>query len=462
MSRVLLLSPPGSQVYIRDYYCSKVSKSNYLFHPVDLLMLSGRLAQHHEVRAIDAMADRLDADRVVAAVDSFAPDLVIAMIGAVSLEEDLSFLQRLAGEGRRLAVTGDVVLEDAREWLAGQPALDAALLDFTSEDVLCYLEGEVDLPSVVTRRDLGATPAWRRPRRQEYRVPVPRHELFGSTRYRFPFVRHRAFATVLTDYGCPYACTFCNMSKIGYQYRPVDNVVEELRYLKQLGKREIFFIDQSFGVDRARTLELCDRMREEGLEFGWACFSRVDLLDGDLIDHLQLAGCHTIMLGVETASPDLLETYRKGYTKEQIREAFRLCKERGIRTVATFILGLPEETEASALETMRFARELDCDFASFNIAVPRMGTPLREKAIRECLISPDLVTMDQAGASIAMPTRHLTKDEVKNIRTRAMLSFYLRPAYLWRRAASIRTWYELQEHLSEGWYLFKGIWEGRG
>ena len=53
--RILLLSPPGAQIYIRDYYCSKFSKSNYLFHPVDLLMLSGRLAEHHEVHVLDAM-----------------------------------------------------------------------------------------------------------------------------------------------------------------------------------------------------------------------------------------------------------------------------------------------------------------------------------------------------------------------------------------------------------------------
>jgi radical SAM superfamily enzyme YgiQ (UPF0313 family) len=200
-------------------------------------------------------------------------------------------------------------------------------------------------------------------------------------------------------------------------------------------------------------------MQEEGFDFGWASFTRVDLLSDDLIAAMQLAGCHTLMLGVETASPVLLETYRKGYTKKQIREAFQLCKVRKIRTVATFILGLPEETEETARDTMAFARELGCDFASFNIAVPRMGTPLRQKAIRECLISPDLVSMDQAGEEVAMPTRHLTKEQVKRIRNRAMLGFYLRPGYLWQRVVSIRTWYELREHLSEGWYLLKGIWQ---
>ena len=460
--KILLINPPGKQVYIRDYYCSKFSKSNYLFHPVDLLMLSGRLSECHEVHVMDAMAERLDETSAAFAINALDPDVIIAMIGAVSVEDDIAFLTRVHLPQRRIAVSGDIVLENSREWLTCHPAIDAALLDFTSEDVLRYVEGATDLPSVVARRDVEPYLEFVRPRNQEYQVPVPRHELFSSRNYRFPFVRQREFATVLTDYGCPYKCTFCNMSKIGYQYRPVDNVMTELRFLKKLGTREIFFIDQSFGVDSLRTLELCARMREEHFNFGWACFSRVDLLTDELIGAMQVAGCHTIMLGVETASPTLLEIYRKGYTKEQIRDAFRLCKARKIRTVATFILGLPEETEQSAHDTMAFARELDCDFASFNIAVPRMGTPLRQKAIRECLISPDLVSMDQAGERIAMPTRHLTKQQVKNIRNRAMIDFYLRPGYLWQRAIRIETWYELREHLSEGWYLLRGLWQGSG
>ena len=47
--RVLLLNPPGREVYVRDYFCSKTTKSNYNFHPVDLLALSGTIAREHEV-----------------------------------------------------------------------------------------------------------------------------------------------------------------------------------------------------------------------------------------------------------------------------------------------------------------------------------------------------------------------------------------------------------------------------
>ena len=42
--RVLLLNPPGRRTYLRDYLCSKTSKADYVYHPIDLVLLSGTLA----------------------------------------------------------------------------------------------------------------------------------------------------------------------------------------------------------------------------------------------------------------------------------------------------------------------------------------------------------------------------------------------------------------------------------
>ena len=59
MSKVLLLNPPGTRPYLRDYYCSKVAKADYIYEPVDLLMLSGMLAETCRQRARQAAASEL-------------------------------------------------------------------------------------------------------------------------------------------------------------------------------------------------------------------------------------------------------------------------------------------------------------------------------------------------------------------------------------------------------------------
>jgi len=245
------------------------------------------------------------------------------------------------------------------------------------------------------------------------------------------------------------------MASLGYRYRPVDNVMAELQYLKKIGINELFFIDQSFAVKRERALQLCEEMTGEKMQFGWVCYSRVDLIDRELLRVMKKAGCHTIIFGVESASSAILKSYHKGYTKKDILETFRLCRDEGVRTVATFILGLPEETLETAHETVEFLKSIDCDFASFNVAVPRAGTGLRQNAIRDGLIADTEEIMDQSGTTIAMPTHHLTAEQVRDLKTTALRRFYLRPSYLLRRLLGIRSIYELREQLYEGFSLLR-------
>ena len=456
-SRVLLVNPPGRKTYIRDYYCSKVSKSNYLFHPVDLLILSGRLAEHHELHVMDCIADRVDREHALLAIRALSPSVVIGLIGSVCLDEDVPFYQALQEPGRTIVISGDAALEDPAGWLEKNTFADAVILDFTSGEINAFLEGRPAADgSIVSRSHPGAAAIRRRrPQEPSFSLPLPRHELFTSRNYRFPFVKHGSFATVLTDYGCPFGCTFCVMASLGYKHREVSNVIAELEHLQQLGKREIFFIDQTFGSNRERLLALCKGLEPFG--FGWVCYARVDLVSDETLGRMKAAGCHTIIFGVESASEEILRKYRKGYTKEQIRSAFELCRRHGIRTVATFILGLPEETEETGLETIRFLKELRCDFASFNIAVPRKNTELRRDAIRDGMIAPDLEAMDQGGSFITLPTRHLSRERVAALKRRAIRSFYLRPSYLWERLRGVSSWYELKEQVSEGVSLLRNL-----
>lgn len=451
--KVLLLNPPGTMTFIRDYYCSKVSKSNYLFQPIDLVIQSGILAEHHQVTVCDAIADALTMENTLAMIAELAPDAIISLAGSVCLDADLDFLARAAAHTATLLVSGDAFLDAPEQWLERYPYLDGILLDFTSADTLPFLAGNrQQAPSIVSP---GIPAAYKRPRGQEFSIPVPRHELFTSPHYRFPFVKQREFATVLTDFGCPYGCSFCVMATLGHRYRPVANIMEELRHLRRLGMRELFFFDQSFGIRRERAMELCRTMVSEGLSFGWVCYSRVDLIDGELLAAMKKAGCHTIIFGVESASEQILEHYRKGYTKEDILTAFKLCRASGIRTVATFILGLPEETRQTALETIAFLKKIDCDFASFNIAVPRAGTELRQNAIQEGLITDAMTVMDQSGTQVAMASHHLSPAEIGELKHLALRTFYLRPSYLFRRLTAISSWYELNEQIREGFHMLR-------
>jgi anaerobic magnesium-protoporphyrin IX monomethyl ester cyclase len=449
--KVLLLNPPGKRIYIRDYFCSKTTKSNYLFHPVDLLVLSGTLAAEHELVVLDCMAERLSPAAARARIAEFAPEAIVSLVGSVSWEEDRAFLAEEARHGARVLAIGDVLQEASEQRLGEEPWLEAALHDFSSADALRILAGQrQELCDATVRRPDGSIARVRGgPRKGSFRVPRPRHELFPRAGYRFSFARRASFATVLTDYGCPYPCTFCVIGTLGFKTRPVADVLEEIDQLRARGLREIFFMDQTFGVLRERALELCAALERRG-DLSWTAFTRPDTASDDLLAAMKRAGCHTLILGVESASDAVLAAYKKGYGAATVREGFARAKRHGLRTVGTFIIGLPEEDGASLARTLELALELELDFMSLNMAVPRFGTPFRARALELGLCRPEDLVMDQGGADAFLPTSTLDRGAMLALKKRMVRRFYLRPGYILRRLAGVRSLHELEAQAREG------------
>ncbi len=449
--RVLLLNPPGRETYIRDYFCSKTTKSNYLFHPVDLLGLSGTLAERYDVQVLDCMAERLDPAAARARVDAWDPAVIVSLVGSVSWDEDRVFLAELHASGRRVFAIGDVLHEDAEARLGEEPWLEIALDDFTNLDVVYGIERDFASLERATWRDARGMIHARHATHaaKEFRLPRPRHELFPKDGYRFSFARQPRFATVLSDYGCPYPCTFCVIGTLGFKTRPVEDVLEELDTLRADGVNEVFFMDQTFGIRRERAFELCDALAERG-DLSWTGFTRPDTADDEMLQAMKRGGCHTVIMGVESASDELLSLYKKGYDASSVAGAFERAKAAGLRTVGTFIVGLPEDTRETLEDTLRLAQGLELDFMSLNVAVPRFGTDFRGQAIEDGLASRSDLVMDQGGAAAHLPTGAMTRDEVLSFKKQMVRRFYLRPSYLWRRLRTVNGPTEFIGQVREG------------
>jgi len=229
--------------------------------------------------------------------------------------------------------------------------------------------------------------------------------------------------------------------------------MEELRHLESMKIQDVFFLDQSFGSDPARNMEFCETVHRELPNLQWVCFSRVDLMTRRILESMKAAGCHTIIFGVETAAPELLKRYRKGYSLDQVTEVFSLARELKIRTVATFLLGLPGETRESAFKTIEFARKLPCNFASLNVAVPRMGTDLRSWALEKGYVDPSMRQFDQSGSQVVMRTEALSAGELADLKRYAVRRLYLNPVSLVRILMSLRSWDEFLIQFREGLHL---------
>ena len=362
-------------------YCSNISKGKYYWPAIDLLILSGILGQSYEVDVLDALIERMSAEDCLERILAQDYKAVIFLTGSASWPQDLDFVSRIkAGKpGILLVGNGDILLYKAQEFLEQYPFLDAVLLDYTSSDILAFLDYDRSSLTAMAYREDGVIVVKHEPvQGAEFSYPIPHHEKFPLRKYLLVHGRRFPFTTVQASFGCPFKCSFCIAATLGYRYRSVDNVLEELHYVASLGIKDVFFTDFTFEVNRNNTLELCQRMVKDKLDLTWVCSSRASTLDEELINWMHNAGCHTLLLGVESGDEGLLENYSKGVTKDDLRQAFALCRRYGIRTVGHFIIGLPGETEETAQKTIAFAKELNCDIASFNIAIPAPGTKLRE------------------------------------------------------------------------------------
>lgn len=458
MEKILLLNPPGSKLYQRDMYCSAVSKAHYYWPAIDLLVLSGTLSPFYEIEIIDAIVTRMDHQDCLKRIQKGEYKAVIFLSGTASWKEDFTFLAQIKDQSPQtlLIGNGDILLYNAEDFLNRYDFLDAVLLDYTSDDIVKFLREETQAISAMAFRRNGRIEVRKKAvTAEEFSYPVPQHEKFPLRKYLLAQGKRYPFTTVQTTFGCPFRCSFCVASTLGFKYRSVDNVMEELRYVAGLGIKDIFFTDFTFEAHRKNTLEICRRIIAENLDLSWVCSSRASTLDRELLELMKRAGCHTVMLGVESGDDDLLVRYSKGVNKEQLRNIFALCRKLRIRTLGHFIIGLPGETEETARKTITFARELRCDIASFNIAMPALGTPLRETALQNGWLPEAQLEFDASDSYPVMETPEFSKEQAWKWRKKAVRSFYFRPSYLLKAALSARSFYQWKILVLNALALFK-------
>lgn len=464
--KILLLNPPGKSRYLRDYYCSHESKAKYYWQPYDLFVQSGILAKKYDVIALDANVSGLTFNETYRILETEKKDfdVVIFLTGGVSWREDFEFLKGLNERRKDKLIfigIGDVMMDKAVEIMKENSFFDAALLDFTSDQIIDYLEGKRDnLSHMVFRKDNGEFFVGSiKTEPGEFSLPIPQYDLFPYKKYRIPHGIRIPFAGLITVYGCPYKCSYCIGGDIGFKYRNIENIMEELRYLKGIGIKELWIKDLTFAAKRDHSVKFCEELIKSGLGFSWVCISRVNVLDEELLKLMKRAGCHTIQLGVETADQELINRYSKGLKKEQVKYIFDLCKKIGIRTLAHFILGLPGDTKDNILSTIQYAIELEPDFASFNIAAPRLGTKFRKDMIEQGYITENVDVVDNSQSYPVYDTKELSRKDLWRLRNKAIKDFHLRFRYIFKRLFGIRSFYEFTTLFNEGFLLMKSAFK---
>ena len=146
------------------------------------------------------------------------------------------------------------------------------------------------------------------------------------------------------------------------------------------------------------------------------------------------AGCITIFIGVESADQQMLEKMNKNITVSKTESAFRLARKVGIRTIASCVIGMPEDTRESMNKTISFVKKLNPSYALYSLATPYPGTRFYNETFKKNLIN----IKDWSKYTLIDPvleTIDCTSAELRSIQKKAFLKFYLRPGYLARQVS---------------------------
>lgn len=229
------------------------------------------------------------------------------------------------------------------------------------------------------------------------RLPHPDRSLMHLDRYvpNFSAYRGRPVTGVLSSRGCPFQCKYCSVRKLyGNKFRTVgiDWLVEELEIcIRDYYIRDIFIYDDTFNIPKWRVEKVCEMILKKGLRFSWTCYGRADELNFDLMKLMKKAGCFQIRFGFEVGSDKRLALIgKKKLSTDSIKNVVAKARRAGIETYSNFILGLPEETEEEAEQTIEFARNLLLDSFSFCTFYPYPGAPFSEELAKAGRLSPYL------------------------------------------------------------------------
>ncbi len=192
----------------------------------------------------------------------------------------------------------------------------------------------------------------------------------------------------ITSRGCPFQCTFC-YQPWGQKFRAhsVDFIIDTIRHLKNKYNIDfISFLDDEFIAKKQRVYEFCEKRNRYFPDLLWSCTGRVNLINEDITKCMRESGCVAVQYGFESGSEEILKSMKKGVTLQQMEKAIDLGRKHGLLIPASFIIGMPGETDKTCKETVNFCCKNNISLNSLMFATPYPGTELFEYALRKGII----------------------------------------------------------------------------
>jgi anaerobic magnesium-protoporphyrin IX monomethyl ester cyclase len=187
--------------------------------------------------------------------------------------------------------------------------------------------------------------------------------------------------TIMSSRGCPNRCSFCASHTVhGYipRWRDLQNVVDEIYWLnKAYGVKKIYLIDDNF-LPKSKAVELFAVLSNINIKDFEIVIQNMSInaMSHEIIDKIVFAGINNIAYAIETGSKIVQARINKRVNLEKAFDIVRYSQTKGLNVRCFYIIGFPNETLKEMQETIEYAKQLEADWSTFNVAVPIPGTEM--------------------------------------------------------------------------------------
>lgn len=460
---ILLIEPPAVSKFgnQRMFGANGSNKSDFRKPPLDLMMISGYLRKEgFDNTLLDANSSRRTIDDVRDVIIRISPDVIFFSTSTCTIHKDM-LVAKAAKEINPSILT--VAIGTHVMALHEETFMKAEYLD-----VIIYSDEweQVSLNIVKNMSNLGNAKGifFRKPDgtiiKTDIQPPLqnldvlgfPSHDKLERDLYKDPTARRLPKTKVMGQKACINNCSFCCQPAFFgapvLRKRSVGHFLQELKWVQQLGFREVMFTDPTLTADLEWASALFEGMLTDNIDLTWNCSTRADRVNTEILKLMKRAGCHTIAIGMESIDPVVLKNIRKNISSEQIRDAVSMIKNHGMDTIVFCVVGFPGETRESIEKTTSFLTTLDTTFITLGIAVPVPGTDFYKYVDENnYLLTKDWSLYDPMKKPVFSYPR-LTSDEIAYYSRQGLRRFYLRPKYILDRIKTIRSFSEAASYFS--------------
>lgn len=415
----------------------------------------------HQCIVIDANANpRLTKNEVLDQVKDFKPHMLGFLLTPYMFRQTLTWIRFLKQNTNLPVVVGNALLDLYPEEVLSYPEIDYGIIGPATKslpELIYRIETKRnidDIEGIAFKKDGKVFVNFPTTMVEDFSIlPFPSRHLIDNSKYHTIVSKRKNFTIMMASKGCPSKCGFCYVKNIPYTCRKAEAVVDEMEQCyKRFNIREVEFFDPTFTLNRRRVIEICREIRRRNLDIIWACRSRVDTVDEQLLDEMKQGGCHRIYYGIESGCEKLAKDTNKGITLHQVKKVINFTKQKGILTLGFFLIGIPGETRETARKTIDYALSLNLDYAQFHKTIAKPGTILYEqvKKVTGRDYWRDYILGKAEEERLPSPWTVLSEREIEELTIEAYHRFYFRPRRLVKIITDIKSMNEFSRYIRSG------------